>query len=299
MSDPAQITDRMIARLEEANTRSYKQLRGANESFPRPEQDSTRPPSGQQPGPSQRPSRSRFWLFTPAGLLLAAFAYVAAFVWEPSHGDAAKLIIARWVNASVLPQPTRQNDTTPEPVIPPEVEQRLQRIEDKLANAQRRVEQLKVGQDEINRNSARLVELFKAGQEQMVRDNAKAVDELNAVVAKTAGREEARAMERETGLAAAQRQIEQLKVGQNEISRSSGMLAEQFKADREQMARDNAKVVDELNEAVAEIARREETLAVQLKVTQQQVGEAATFRSVNPARKLQRQKRVHRRTEAR
>ena len=295
MSDPARtsLTDRMIARLEEANTRSYQQLKGADEGFSRSD------PSGQQLSRKRRPSRARLWLLAATGLVLAASGYVTAFVWEPSYRDAAERLIARWVNASVLPQPTRQNDTTPEPVIPPEVERRLQRMADELADTQRRIEQLKVGQDEINRNSARLVELSKSDREQMARDNARAADELNAAVAKTVRREEALATKTETERAAAQRQIEQLKAGQDEISRSSAVLTEQFKAGREQMARDNAKVVDDLNEAIDSIARRQEALAVQLKATQQQVSEAATFRSVNAARKPLRQKRGHRRMGAR
>jgi hypothetical protein len=203
MSDPAQnsLTDRMIARLEEANTRSYKQLKGADESFPRSEQDSAHRPSDGPATQKRRASRARLWLFAFTGLVLAATVYAAAVVWEPVYGVA----IVRWVNASILLPSTRQNDASPEPIIPPEVERRLQRMADELADAQWRIEQLKVGQGELSRNSAMLAEQSKAGHEQMARENANAVNELNAAVAKTARREEALAMQ----LKAAQEKLDE------------------------------------------------------------------------------------------
>ena len=287
MSDPIQtsLTDRMIARLEEANTRSYKQLKGADESSSRLEQDATRHPSD----PKRRPSRARLWLFVTTGMVLAATVYVQAFVWEPSYGDAVKLLVARWANASVLHQPTRRNDATPDPVIPSQVERRLERMATELADAQQQIARLKVGQDEISRNNAVLAEQSKAGQEQMVRENAKVAAGLSAV-AEMAGRGEAVAISA-TEFADVQHQIEQLKAGQDEVSRNSAVLAEQFKAGQEQMARDNAKAVDELNAAVAKVAHREEAVDTQIKAVQEQLAEAASFRSANAARKPHRRKR--------
>ena len=179
MPDQAQtnLTDRMIARLEEANARSYRNFKQADESPSKQmnessfELDVTHRPLDQQPAQKRPFSRASLWLFASVGLV----SMVSMYLWGPSYGDA--------VNTSVLPQPGRQNVAAPEPVMPPEVERRLQRMEDELADAQRKIDQLKAGQDEINRNSAKLAEQFaeqsKADQEQIARGN---------VPAKSAGR---------------------------------------------------------------------------------------------------------------
>jgi hypothetical protein len=293
MSDPVQtnITDRMIARLEEANKRSYKQLRGADQNSPTPEQNTGHDSSDRQPAQKRRPSRPILWFFALAGLIAAATVYVTAFVWEPSYGDTAKSIIARLANVSILGQPARDDAAPPQPVIPPEVERRLQGMADELADARRQIEQLKARQDEVNRNNAVLAARLEAGQEQLARENAKLAEVLNAAVAKMAGREEAVAA-RVTELADAQRQIEQLKAGQDEINRNSAVLAEQFKARQEQVTRDNAKVVDQLKAALAEMTQQEAAIGEQMRATQQKLAEATSPRPISPARKPFRRKRL-------
>lgn len=185
MLDRAQtnLTDRMIASLEEANTRSYQQLKGTDQSSPSGQLDPRR--SDRRPAGKRRLSRASLWFFALVGLILPASMYV--FTWGPSYRDATKLTVARWVNASTLP--TRQDKPAPEPVIPPEVERRLQRMADELADVRRQIEQLRDGQDERNRSSAVLTEQVKAGMEQMARDHAKVADQLKSELAQLAERD--------------------------------------------------------------------------------------------------------------
>jgi hypothetical protein len=173
MSEPAptNLTDRMIARLEEANTRSYKQLKRADEISSRPEQDAFPHPSDQGAALKRRPSRPKFWLFGVAGLVLATSVYITAFIWEPSYVDAAKLIIARWASL--------------------EVEQRFQKMSDELADTQRQVEQLKFSQDQIIQKDTEVAGQLKATQEQTARDIARALGQLDTVLAQMARYKEA------------------------------------------------------------------------------------------------------------
>jgi hypothetical protein len=184
---PTNLTVRMIASLEEANTRSYQELKStvqqqksADQKSSRSEQDLDHPSPDQQPARKRRLPHILLWFFALVGLILPASVYVNAFVWN----SAATLTFSRWVNASTLLQSTLQDRSTPEPVIAPEVERRLQRMAAELDEARRGIEQLKQGQEEMNQNNALLARQFEAGQEQTARDNSEVVDQFNSRLAK-------------------------------------------------------------------------------------------------------------------
>jgi len=139
--------------------------------------------------------RASLWFFALVGLVLPASLCVKAFVWEPSYNDATKFTIARWINASTPLQPTRQDKPASELVIAPEVDRRLQRMTDELAETRRRIEQLRDGQEEINRRTATLAEQFKAGLEQMAHENEKVADQLNSGLGQMAQRDAAVAVQ--------------------------------------------------------------------------------------------------------
>ena len=193
MSDPAptNLTDRMIARLEEANTRSYKQLKRADESSSRPEQDAFPHPSDQGAALKRGVSRPKFWLFGVAGLVLATSVYITGFIWEPSYVDAAKLTVARWANASVLPQTRRRDGVTPQQTVSLEVEQQFRKMSDELSDTQRQLEHLKSSQDQIIQKDIEAAGQLKATQEQMARDIARALGQLDTVLAQMARQTEA------------------------------------------------------------------------------------------------------------
>jgi hypothetical protein len=191
------LDNRMIARLEQANARAYEEFARTNERVLKSDQDSARHPSDLQDHPSavakRRSSRARPLFVALIGLLLlAAFAGVTAFAWEPSYGEAAKVVIARWAKLLWMVQSVPGAQTTPRdgvpaaPLISPDVAQQLQRMAHDLANVEQQVEQLKANQEQMIRSDAAVAEQFKTSQEQIVRDNAKAVEQLNAAVAQMA-----------------------------------------------------------------------------------------------------------------
>jgi hypothetical protein len=182
-------TDLMIARLEKANARAYEQLARSDERVLKSEQHSL-----DQDDPSSAPKRqsprARPLFVALIGLLLAASACVTAFTWEPSY-VAAKLIFARWANASVsqtLPEArTMPHDNAPAaPLISPETARPLQRMADDLANVEKQIEQLKASQEQIIRRDQAIAEQFNTSQQQMARDNTKVVEQLNAALAEAA-----------------------------------------------------------------------------------------------------------------
>ncbi len=205
--------DLAVAALMDA----YEQIGRADERVFESEQDAARHPSDQQNRPAvpdRRSSRGRPALLGLIGLLLAACVCVAAFAWRSSYGDAAKLIITRWIPQRVstsslslekqevpaqpipptadvatanaaLPQRAPLAQTTPQDVAPtaapmsPELAQWLQTMARDLANMEQRIEQLKTSQEQMVRDNAAVAEQLKAAQAQMARDNA-AVAELKA-----------------------------------------------------------------------------------------------------------------------
>jgi len=170
------------------------------------EHDAARKPSAAL---GRLPSRGKPMLRGLIGLLLAACIFITAFVSQPSHGDAAKLIFARWAPQLILTssrptenpglpaqpspsavqvaaaepvtaQPTPLAQTAPQDVAPtatpvsPEVAQLLQTMARGLANVEQRIEQLKASQEQMATDNAKAVEQLKASHEQMTRLIAKA-----------------------------------------------------------------------------------------------------------------------------
>jgi hypothetical protein len=192
--------DLAVAALMDA----YEQIGRADERVFESEQDAARHPSDQQNRPAfpnRRSSHGRPALLGLIGLLLAACVCVAAFAWRSSYGDAAKLIITRWIPQRVstsslslekqevpaqpipptadvatanaaLPQRAPLAQTTPQDVastaapMSPELAQWLQTMARDLANMEQRIEQLKTSQEQMVRDNAAVAEL-KASQEQM------------------------------------------------------------------------------------------------------------------------------------
>jgi hypothetical protein len=152
--------------------------------------------------------RGRFSLNGPAargliGALLVACIAAAAFIWQSSYGYAARLIIAQWTPALIsgstpaadksdapsppdnpptvqttatdatAPQPAAQTATqdaaSPAASAPPEQSQSLQTMAHDLADAQRKIAELRSSQEQLARNNAATVEQLKAAQQQIAR----------------------------------------------------------------------------------------------------------------------------------
>jgi hypothetical protein len=215
--------DELVARADERLAHAYEQIAQADEQLVRVtenlsklNENAARKPSAI---PDRRPSRGRPARRGLAGLLLAACICLAAFVWQLPGGDAARLMIARWVPQPGLTSPQPPNNpspsvqatasaprliaaqptslaisaqTAPQEVAPtaaplaPDLAQTLQTMARDLAIVGRAIEQLKAGQEQIASDNARAVEQLKAGQDQMARDNAKTAEQLKAMASFTA-----------------------------------------------------------------------------------------------------------------
>jgi hypothetical protein len=146
-------------------------------------------------------------------LLLAASISIAAFAWQSSYGDAAKLIVARWVpqlNLAALlplekglpaqPSPSTVQVAAAKPVLaaqtaqqdvapttgpePSQLAKLLETIARDLTNVEQGIEQLKMSQEQLKTSQAQMaidntkaVEQLKASQEQMTRLIAKASEQ--------------------------------------------------------------------------------------------------------------------------
>jgi septal ring factor EnvC (AmiA/AmiB activator) len=200
--------DEQIAHAYEQIARADEQIARVNEQVSKLEHDAARNPSAL----GRLPSRGRPTLRALVGLLLAACIFVTAFVSQSSHGDAAKLIIARWapqlILTSSLPmekpglpaqpspsavqvaaaepvaaQPTPLAQIAPQDVAPtaapvsPEVAQLLQTMARDLANVEQAIEQLRANQEQMATDNAKAVAQLKASQEQMTRLIAKASEQ--------------------------------------------------------------------------------------------------------------------------
>ena len=198
--------DDRLAHAYEQIARADEQLARVTEQLSNLEHDPARHPSAVL---GRGPSRGRLALRGLIGLLLAVCIFVAAFVSQSSYGDAAKLIVARWVPQlilasslllekrglpaqpspstvqvaaaePVLPPPTRSAQTAPQDVAPtaapvsPELAQLLQTMARDLANVEQGIEQLKASQEQMAIDNAKAV---KASQEQMMRLIAKASEQ--------------------------------------------------------------------------------------------------------------------------
>jgi hypothetical protein len=201
--------DDRLAHAYEQIARADEQLARVTEQLSNLEHDPARHPSAVL---GRGPSRGRLALRGLIGLLLAVCIFVAAFVSQSSYGDAAKLIVARWVPQlilasslllekrglpaqpspstvqvaaaePVLPPPTRSAQTAPQDVAPtaapvsPELAQLLQTMARDLANVEQGIERLKASQEQMATDNAKAVEQLKASQEQMTRLIAKASEQ--------------------------------------------------------------------------------------------------------------------------
>jgi hypothetical protein len=229
--------------------RADEQFAFVGERVFKSEQDAARHPSDQQMRSAvpDRPSSRRRRALLGLGLLLAACVSVGAFAWQSSHGDAAKLTIARWAPPRVstsslslekqqvparpippsvdvatakaaLPQPAPLAQITPQDVAPtaalmsPELAQWTQMMARDLANVEQGIEQLKTNQDQMVRDYAAVAEQLKAAQVQMARDNAA---------------------------------VAELKANQEQMARDNAAVAAQLNASQEQMARLIAKASEQ------------------------------------------------------
>ena len=185
MLNPTQpdVLDRMIARLEEANARSYKEPSRADETSSRPDDDD-RHQSPDQPAQSKRrSSRATPWFVAVVLLLVAALVLVTGFAGNPQYLDEVKSTLVRWVHASVLQtrrETPLQAGDVPAQSGPPEIEQRLQKMADELADLHLRVEQIKTSQDQILASGAKTAAQLKIDQKQMMSDAASIGEQLKA-----------------------------------------------------------------------------------------------------------------------
>lgn len=195
-----------ITRADEQLARAYRQITSADEQLAhvteqlsKLERDAARrPPAARGRGPTRAGPALRGL----TGLLVAACIFAAAFVLQSSHGDAARLTIARWApqllstplmekpgpdaqsglpvvqlaqaESQVLP-PTTSTEGAGQDAAPisPDLAPLLQTMARDLATLQQGFEQLKASQDQMAADNAKAVEQLKANQEQMARLIAK------------------------------------------------------------------------------------------------------------------------------
>jgi hypothetical protein len=190
MSNPVK-TDVMIARLEAANARAYQQAR-SDETTSKSEHRDPDPAlaaSDKEVFRKQPSSRVKPVILAIVGIVLAASVYVALFVWKSPYSDAARTIFARWVHASNLqsaPQTSSKDVVSPQPLVSPEIEDRLQKMADALGDLRQQIEQLKMGQDLSKRNDADVAQKLTTNSDQIARDNAKVSEQLDAIMTQMA-----------------------------------------------------------------------------------------------------------------
>ena len=178
MSNPTQsdVLNRMIARLEEANARSYIKPARSNEPSAKPGHDDRRELQSQAPSSKPRASRGRAWFIALLLPVLAASVYAATFASELPYAKTVKVRIARWALQAGSEMPPL---AAPAPQMSREVEPQLQRMTGELADLQRQIEQLRASQDLARRSGAEAEAQYKIDREQMMRDNANIADKLS------------------------------------------------------------------------------------------------------------------------
>jgi len=189
--------DVLIARTDERLAHAYEQIARADEQLARVTEQISKLGQDDAPRisvrPDHPPSSDGAVLRGLGGLLLAACIFGAAFVWQSSYHDAAKLMIARWIPqlalASSLPaaqpyssvqlaaaepepaQTTSLAQTAQHDVAPPgnhvSADQLLETIARDLVNLEQEIQQLKAGQQQMASDNARAAEQIKASQDQM------------------------------------------------------------------------------------------------------------------------------------
>jgi predicted FMN-binding regulatory protein PaiB len=209
----------LTVRADERLTHAYEQIARADEQLARVteqlskmERDAARRPSVVLGRP---PARGRPVLRGFVGLVLAGCIAAAAFAWQSSYGEAARLTLAQWapqlISTSPLwlakpgnfaqpspstvqlaaveatpAQPTpqmqtevqspAQNAASAPAQASPELTQLLQGMAHDLAIVEQGIEQLKASQERTAADQARTIEQLKANQEQMARLVAKSSD---------------------------------------------------------------------------------------------------------------------------
>jgi hypothetical protein len=187
----------LIARADERLAHAYQQIAHADEQLARVNDQLSKLDHDAATSPSavlrRLPSRDRPMLRGFSGLLLAACVFVAAFVSQSSHGDAARPIIARWARQLILtsspplgkpelpaqpspsgvqmaaaelvpPQPVSSGRAAAQDAAPtaapvsPELAQLLQTMARDLANVEQGIEQLKASQEQMTRLIAKASE---------------------------------------------------------------------------------------------------------------------------------------------
>jgi hypothetical protein len=89
----------------------------------------------------------------------------------------------------------------------------------------------------------------------------------------------------EGDLASLKQQIDQIKLGQEQIIRRDVTVSDQLKANEELIIRDNAKAADQLTAALEQMDRQTAALAKQLKANQDQLAELAAARPTSFGRR--------------
>ena len=192
----------LVARADQRLAHAYEQIALADEQLARiNEQVSRLENDGALKSRSRRSSRGRPVLRGFIGLLLTAGICTAAFAWH-SYGETARPMIARWMPqlaaASSLPSETPKLAAAPSPPgvqvatadaaisqlpapvqsvaqdtaaspAPSETTELLQSMARDLANLRQEIEQLRAGQEALNRETARNAEQIKESQEQTAR----------------------------------------------------------------------------------------------------------------------------------
>jgi len=190
----------LVARADERLAHAYQQIARADEELARFNEQISRLEKKPANRPRQ-PSRGRPALRGLIGLLLTAGICTAAFAWQ-SHGETIRPMISRW--APQLAAAALSPSETPklaDQQSPPAVQ---------LAAADAAVSQLPPPAQTAPQDAA--VAPIAAEQTELLQTMAR-------------------------DLASVQQEIERLKAGQAELARETAGIAEQFKANQEQMAR--------------------------------------------------------------
>jgi hypothetical protein len=198
-------TDEQLERVGERIASAHEQIARVSEQLSKMEQDDAGNPAGVGP---QRPRRSR----APRvliGLLLAACIVVAALASQSPH-DGVKLIVARWA-------PQLVSTSTPPPMNPPSFAQPAPSFQVIAAEAA----------------PAQAEPLAPAGPQDAA-PTAAGTSELIQLL---------QTMTRH--VANMEREIEQLKVKQDQIATDNSKAIEQLKAKQEDMARLRAKASEQ------------------------------------------------------
>jgi hypothetical protein len=218
-TDPQHV---LVTRTDEELAHAYEQITRADEQIARADEQhevaghpsdhsQTRMNKLRAAVPGNRPPLGGRAVRGFTGLMLAAGVCVAAIVWQSSHGDAVKQIIARWpqfiATASLplenpglpaqpsplavqavaaetaAPQPAPLAQTVPEDVVltvaalSPELTQLLESMARDLATLRQGIEQLKASQEQMARDNAKVADQLMASHEQMAHVIAKASEQ--------------------------------------------------------------------------------------------------------------------------